>query len=109
MAQKNASTNIKKVQEVLTKFSLAHPNVRFSTTHLKDTAGARKDPNSTWIKPVTATIEKSIAMLFGPALSDMTERFIETDAEDPSLTIDAVFPKKDSGNILFCNFVLYNT
>lgn len=98
MAQKNATSSIKKVQELLTKYALAHPNIRFTCTQSTD-AGGRKPPNNTWIKPITSTIEKSVAQLFGPQLADMTERFIETDAEDPILTVDVVLPKKNSGNI----------
>lgn len=88
---------MKKVQELLTKYALAHPKVRFSSTQSKDTSSSRKDLSNTWIKPVTSSIEKSISILFGPPLSDMTERFIETDVEHPSLTVDVVLPKRSSG------------
>ncbi|KAG2198514.1 hypothetical protein INT47_008618 [Mucor saturninus] len=95
LAQKNATSTMKKVQELLTKYALAHPNVRFACTQSTN-AGGRKPSNNTWIKPITETIETSVSILFGPRLADMTERFIETDEEDPILTVDVVLPKKNS-------------
>ncbi|GAA5801706.1 hypothetical protein HPULCUR_007157 [Helicostylum pulchrum] len=97
LAQKNAANNMKKVQDLLTKYALAHPKVRFSYTLVKETVGNKNDVNNTWIKPVTPSIEKTILHLFGAAYSDMLERFIETDStRNESLTIDAILPKPDS-------------
>lgn len=100
LAQKNAANNMKKVQDLLTKYALAHPKVRFSYTLVKETVGNKNDVNNTWIKPVTPSIEKTILHLFGAAYSDMLERFIETDStRNESLTIDAILPKPDSGKL----------
>ncbi|KAI8095388.1 hypothetical protein BDF21DRAFT_5333 [Thamnidium elegans] len=97
LAQKNATNNMKRIQELLIKYALAHPKVRFSYALIKETAGNKNDVNNTWIKPVTPSIEKTILHLFGAAYSDMLERFIETDStRSELLTVDAVLPKPDS-------------
>lgn len=94
LAQKNAANNMKKIQELLIKYALAHPKVRFSYTLV----GNKNDVNNTWIKPVTPSVEKTILHLFGAAYSDMLERFIETDStRNELLTVDAILPKPDSG------------
>ncbi|MBM6386959.1 MAG: hypothetical protein JSY10_23650 [Paenibacillus sp.] len=97
---------MKRIQELLIKYALAHPKVRFSYALIKETAGNKNDVNNTWIKPVTPSIEKTILHLFGAAYSDMLERFIETDStRSELLTVDAVLPKPDSGNLLKCKRV----
>jgi DNA mismatch repair ATPase MutL len=101
LAQKNATSNMKKIQELLIKYALAHPNVRLSSQQAKDTASASRNVTAggnTWIKPVTTSITSTLGILFGAQLNDMLERFIETDPEHETLTIDAVLPKANSGN-----------
>lgn len=101
LAQKNATNTMKKIQELLMKYALTHPKVRFSSTQTKDTAGVnnKNDANNNWIKPVTPSIEKTMLHLFGATFSDMLERFIETDEShsDAPLTVDVVIPKPNSG------------
>lgn len=100
VAQKNASANMKKIQELLTKYALAHPQVRFSLLQKNDTAGGalrNLNSNNTWIKPVTSSVTSTLGILFGAQFNDMVERFIETDPEHDSLTVDVILPKSHSG------------
>ncbi|KAI9338421.1 hypothetical protein BD770DRAFT_400670 [Pilaira anomala] len=100
LAQKNATNTMKKIQELLIKYALTHPKVRFSSTQTKDTAGVnnKNDSNNNWIKPVTPSIEKTMLHLFGATFNDMLERFIETDESnsDAPVTVDVVIPKPNS-------------
>ncbi|KAG1212169.1 hypothetical protein G6F68_004172 [Rhizopus microsporus] len=93
LAQKNAAAIAKRVQDVLVKYALAHPSIRFLLYDAPQSAGKP----SVWIKPPTSDIEGSITTIFGSQLSKMLERCIETDPQHTSLTVDALLPKKNSG------------
>lgn len=93
LAQKNAAAIAKRVQDVLVKYALAHPSIRFLLYDAPQSAGKP----SVWIKPPTSDIEGSITTIFGSQLSKMLERYIETDPQHTSLTVDALLPKKNSG------------
>jgi DNA mismatch repair ATPase MutL len=93
LAQKNAAAIAKRIQDVLVKYALAHPSVRFLLYDAPQSAGKP----SVWIKPPTSDIEGSITTIFGSQLSKMLERCIETDPQHTSLTVDILLPKKDSG------------
>lgn len=99
LAQKNTTQNNKKCQELLIKYALAHPNVRLSSHQARDTVGySSTSANNSWIKPVTASINETLAIVYGSQLANMVERFVETDASHPTLTIDMIVPKQNSGN-----------
>lgn len=93
LAQKNAAAITKRVQDVLVKYALAHPSIRFLLYDAPQSAGKP----SVWIKPPTSDIEGSIATIFGSQLSKMLDRCIETDPQHSSLTADVLLPKKNSG------------
>jgi hypothetical protein len=98
LAQKNIAQNTKKLQELLVKYALAYPNVRFSSHQARDTVGYTvNNNNNSWIKPVTTSIEKTISIVYGSQLANMIERFIETDPNHPTLTVDMILPKRNSG------------
>ncbi|CEG73722.1 hypothetical protein RMATCC62417_09050 [Rhizopus microsporus] len=92
LAQKNAAAIAKRVQDVLVKYALAYPSIRFLLYDAPQSAGKP----SVWIKPPTSDIEGSITTIFGSQLSKMLERYIETDPQHTSLTVDALLPKKNS-------------
>ncbi|KAG1121760.1 hypothetical protein G6F42_012115 [Rhizopus arrhizus] len=97
LAQKNITQNNKKFQDLLIKYALAHPQVRFSSHQARDTVGySSANTNNSWIKPVTTSIHETMTMIYGSQLANMVERFVETDASHPTLTIDLVLPKRNS-------------
>lgn len=99
LAQKNITQNNKKFQDLLIKYALAHPQVRFSSHQARDTVGySSANTNNSWIKPVTTSIHETMTMIYGSQLANMVERFVETDASHPTLTIDLVLPKRNSGS-----------
>ncbi|KAG1174199.1 hypothetical protein G6F70_004039 [Rhizopus microsporus] len=71
LAQKNAAAIAKRVQDVLVKYALAHPSIRFLLYDAPQSAGKP----SVWIKPPTSDIEGSITTIFGSQLSKMLERY----------------------------------
>ncbi|ORE04382.1 hypothetical protein BCV72DRAFT_211457 [Rhizopus microsporus var. microsporus] len=97
LAQKNAPAIAKRVQDVIVKYALAHPSIRFLLYDAPQSAGKP----SVWIKPPTSDIEGSITTIFGSQLSKMLERCIETDPQHTSLTVDVLLPKKNSGNYIY--------
>ncbi|KAI8645587.1 hypothetical protein BD408DRAFT_382102 [Parasitella parasitica] len=97
LAKKYIPQSTKKFQDLLVKYALAHPNVRFSSYQARDTVGYTVNTsNNSWVKPVTASIEKTVGIIYGSQLSNMVERFIETDTKHPTLTIDMIIPKRNS-------------
>ncbi|KAK4509202.1 Ubiquitin conjugation factor E4 [Mucor velutinosus] len=97
LAQKNTTQNNKKCQELLIKYALAHPSVRFSLHLARDTVGySSNNANNSWVKPVTASINQTLAVIYGSQLANMVERFVETDESHPALTIDMIVPKQNS-------------
>lgn len=93
VAQKNAVASVKKMQELLVKYALVCPSIRFAFHDAPQTAGKP----TVWIKPPTLDVESALTILYGSQLSDMLERFIETDPQHTSLTVDVILPKKNSG------------
>ncbi|KAG0784561.1 hypothetical protein G6F57_005731 [Rhizopus arrhizus] len=93
VAQKNAVASVKKIQELLVKYALVYPSIRFAFHDASQTAGKP----TVWIKPPTLDVESALTILYGSQLSDMLERFIETDPQHTSLTVDVILPKKNSG------------
>jgi DNA mismatch repair ATPase MutL len=85
---------MKKISELLIKYALTYPNVRFSSIQSKK--GTTASNNSTWIKPITSTIENTCSILFGASYSDMLTRIIKTDPQYTSLTVDIILPKSNS-------------
>ncbi|KAF1798077.1 hypothetical protein FB192DRAFT_1289074, partial [Mucor lusitanicus] len=84
-------------QELLIKYALAHPDVRFSLHQARDTVGhSSSNANNSWIKPVTASINEALAIIYGSQLANMVERFVETHASHPTLTVDMIVPKRNS-------------
>ncbi|KAL9537541.1 hypothetical protein MBANPS3_011687 [Mucor bainieri] len=98
LAQKNTTQNNKKCQELLIKYALAHPEIRFSFHQTRDTVGSSSssNANNAWIKPITESIHEALTIVYGTQLANMVERFVETDAGHPTLTIDMVVPKRNS-------------
>ncbi|KAG1031395.1 hypothetical protein G6F26_000033 [Rhizopus arrhizus] len=92
VAQKNAVASVKKIQELLVKYALVYPSIRFAFHDASQTAGKP----TVWIKPPTLDVESALTILYGSQLSDMLERFIETDPQHTSLTVDVILPKKNS-------------
>lgn len=98
LAQKNIAQNTKKLQELLVKYALAFPNIRFSLHQARNTIGYTvNNNNNSWIKPITSSIEKTISIIYGSQLANMVERFIETDPNHPTLTVNMILPKRNSG------------
>ncbi|KAI9468904.1 MAG: hypothetical protein EXX96DRAFT_589667 [Benjaminiella poitrasii] len=90
LATKNAVQNMKRIQqELLMKYALAYPKIRFSFYSVPTQL-------QVWIKPVTRSIEDTITLFYGSQLSQMVERHIETDPADSNLTIDMIIPKSNS-------------
>ncbi|GAN04767.1 conserved hypothetical protein [Mucor ambiguus] len=72
LAQKNTTQNNKRCQELLIKYALAHPNVRFSLYQARDTVGySSNNANNSWIKPVTASIHETLSLVYGSQLANM--------------------------------------
>lgn len=95
VAQKNATASVKKIQELLIKYALVYPSVRFAFHNTSQTAGKP----TIWIKPPTTDVEEALSFIYGSNLSNMLEHLIETDKEQTSLTVDILVPKKNSGKI----------
>ncbi|KAG1473652.1 hypothetical protein G6F56_000833 [Rhizopus delemar] len=92
VAQKNATASVKKIQELLIKYALVYPSVRFAFHNTSQTAGKP----TIWIKPPTTDVEEALSFIYGSNLSNMLEHLIETDKEQTSLTVDILVPKKNS-------------
>ncbi|KAI7898388.1 DNA mismatch repair protein [Cokeromyces recurvatus] len=91
LATKNALQHIKKIQqELLIKYALAYPKIRFSFYNILNTQ------NQVWTRPIAHSIEDTLAILYGFQLRQMVNRYIETDPQHPTLTIDMIIPKSNS-------------
>ncbi|KAF7727980.1 hypothetical protein EC973_006868 [Apophysomyces ossiformis] len=90
VAQKNAATGIKRIQDLLVRFSLSHPNTRFSLQQAQDTLGSRRE--TTWIKPAKDEVMDSISAVYGAQLADaLTCGSVTEDGE--GFVVDYVLPK----------------
>jgi DNA mismatch repair ATPase MutL len=98
LAQKNVHQHLKKIQELLIAYALAHTNIRFSSIQSTSTVGCNTSKNNAWIKPVTSNIEGSLTVIYGASLSNMLDRWIETES---TLTVDLVIPKSNSGKNVY--------
>ncbi|KAI8393440.1 histidine kinase-like ATPase [Radiomyces spectabilis] len=101
VAQKTALSTLKNIQDVLVKYALAHPAVRFTLMQAQSTAGTKK--NTQWIKPITTDILSGIGIVFSPALADLlqshdiTESFEQMpDQSEPSIHLQCILPKIDA-------------
>ncbi|KAG2226723.1 hypothetical protein INT45_001070, partial [Circinella minor] len=95
MEQKSFS--FKRIQDLLTKYSLVYPMVRFALTSVGPSRGTKK-----WIQPSTSGVMNAIVAAYGSQLSNMLEhRFITT--SDNQLSIECVLAKPNAGNI----YILY--
>ncbi|CAO3636762.1 unnamed protein product [Mucor hiemalis] len=89
IAIKQASNNMKKIQDLLVKYALVYPNIRFSSQLMENT-------KKLWIKPATSSIESSIALLFDASFVDMLEHCLQASPDHPNLAVDVFLPKANS-------------
>lgn len=82
---------MKKIHELIIKYALSYPSIRFS--YQLKSLQQQQQPAS-WIKPITKSIENSISIIYSAQLSTMLTSFIET---EDSLTIHLIIPKANSG------------
>ncbi|KAI9261761.1 hypothetical protein BY458DRAFT_515851 [Sporodiniella umbellata] len=92
VAQKNASANAKKIQELLVKYALVYPSVRFSFQDTPQTGGK----STVWIQSPTKDLEDTMSLVYGASQISMLEHLIETDSEYKELNIEMFIPKKDA-------------
>jgi hypothetical protein len=85
---------MKKIQELLIAYALTHTKIRVSSVQATNTVGYNTSKNNAWIKPVTSSIEGSLTVIYGSNLSNMLDRWIETES---TLTVDLIIPKPNSG------------
>ncbi|KAI7883808.1 hypothetical protein K492DRAFT_235191 [Lichtheimia hyalospora FSU 10163] len=91
VAQKGAVTAAKKVQELIIKYSIAYPNVRFALVQVSDSVTHKKEPS--WIKPTTSTLLEAVAYIFGTRLASMLEYCT---CADDTVTLECLLPKATS-------------
>ena len=84
--------SFKRIQDLLTKYSLAYPMVRFALTSIGASRGTKK-----WIQPSTSSVMNAIVAAYGSQLSDMLEHHHVT-ALDKQLSIECVLAKPNAGN-----------
>ena len=90
MEQKTFS--FKRIQDLLIKYSLVYPMVRFALTSVGSSRGIKK-----WIQPSTSGVMNAIVAAYGSQLSDMLEHHHVT-APNKQLSIECVLAKPNAGN-----------
>ncbi|KAI9495913.1 hypothetical protein BDB00DRAFT_177043 [Zychaea mexicana] len=91
------SFSFKRIQDLLTRYSLIYPEIRFALTSSVDGVGAlsRISGANKWVKPATTGIMKSIATVYGSQLVDMLEHHRLTAAAD-QLSMECVLAKPNA-------------
>ncbi|ORZ01287.1 hypothetical protein BCR43DRAFT_486696, partial [Syncephalastrum racemosum] len=98
MCQKTTVATVKKIQDLLIRYALAWPAIRFSLTQTSDSAGSRKETR--WVKPACPDIVDAVASLFGNQIADMVRFHRITSHNDKNgtapLSIESILPLENS-------------
>lgn len=100
MAEKSASSTAKRIQLLLTRYSLSFPEIRFSFTQTTDTMTSR-NKDIQWTRPSCVDTMGAIAAAYGAQLSGMLDYYELAEEhpvrDAPLLSIACALPKKNSG------------